>query len=194
MLRKRDADSFCERGSIGLGTPDYYASAEKKEIGDKHEGVFVTYAEGKRYSVFAATGVGKHVLVYCTTTDQTTDFGYDACVEITQPEDFAREIANTIATHFKFKNQLVRVEQSKCVYQHSRVIAGRLRAFSEDLVHLKELSVDTFDVLSDKKYLIKESIHAKDSEYRFAFVMKADIPKYTIIECPQVTRYCRRVR
>ncbi len=103
-------------------------------------------------------------------------------------------MAKAIAEHFKGRNELVRVEHSKCVYQHSRVVAGRLHGFSEGLVHLGELSVDTIDVLSDKKYLIKESTYAKDSEYRFAIVMRTDVPDYTVIECPQVARFCRRVR
>ena len=49
-------------------------------------------------------------------------------------------------------------------------------------------------MLSDKKYLIKESTHAAEKEYRFAFVMKTDVPDYTDIECPEAAKLCRRVR
>jgi len=194
MLERKHADSLCERGCVGLGPLNYYTAVENKEIEDKHEGIFVVYAEGQRYSVLAATGVGSHVLVYCTTTDSTKNFGNDACVEIRQPEAFSAEIAKAITAKFKGKNELARVEQSNCVYQCSRVIAGRLQGFAEELVHLNELSVNTIDVITDKKYLIKEITHAGDSEYRFAFVMKADVPDYAVIESAELTKYCRRVR
>ena len=71
--------------------------------------------------------------------------------------------------HFKGRNEFARAEHSKCAYQHTRIISGRLHGFSEALIQLGELSVDTIDVLSDKKYLIKEDTYRKDSEYRFAF-------------------------
>lgn len=194
MLTTEHADSLCESGCIGLGPLNYYTTVENENIADKHEGIFVTYAEGSRYSIATATGAGSHVLVYCTTTDTNAWFGYDACVEIRQPAAFSQVLAKAVAERFKPNNELVRVEHSKCVYQHSRVIAGRLHGFSEELIHLGELSVDTIDVLSDKKYLIKESTHTTDSEYRFAVVMRTDVPDYTVIECPQVARFCRRVR
>jgi hypothetical protein len=194
MLKEEHADSLCERGCLGLGPLNYYITVENEKIADKHGGMFITYAEGSRYSIATVTGAGSHVLVYCTTKDANARFGYEACVEISQPAAFSQVVAKAVAEHFKGRNELVRVEHSKCVYQHSRVIAGRLHGFSEGLVHLGELSVDTIDVLSDKKYLIKESTHAKDSEYRFAIVMRTDVPDYTVIECPQVARFCRRVR
>jgi hypothetical protein len=80
------------------------------------------------------------------------------------------------------------------VYQHTRIIFGQLHGFSEALIKLGELSVNTIDVLSDKKYRIKESTHRKESEYRFAFVMKTDVPEYTVIKCPEAAKLCRRVR
>jgi hypothetical protein len=150
--------------------------------------------KGPRYSIATVTGAGSPVLVYCTTKDADARFGYEACVEISQPAAFSQAMAKAVAEHFKGRNELVRVEHSKCVYQHSRVIAGRLHGFSEALIHLGEVSVDTIDVLSDKKYLIKESTHVKDSEYWFAFVFRTDVPDYTVIDCPQAIRFCRRVR
>jgi hypothetical protein len=194
MLRKEHADALCERGCLGLGPLNYYTTVENKKISDRHEGMFITYAEGSRYSIATVSGAGSHVLVYCTTTDVNAQLGYDACVEISEPAAFSQVLAKAVAEQFKGRNELVRAEHSKCVYQHSRVIAGRIHGFSEELIHLGELSVDTIDVLSDKKYLIKESTHATDSEYRFAIVMRTDVPEYTVIECPQVARFCRRVR
>ena len=194
MLKTEHADLLCERGCLGLGPLKYYTTVENEKIADKHEGMFITYAEGCRYSIATVTGAGSHVLVYCTTKDSNARFGYEACVEISQPEAFSRALATAVRERFKGRNELVRVEHPKCVYQHSRAIAGRLHGFSEDLIHLGELSVDTIDVLSDKKYLIKESTHAKDSEYRFAVVMRTDVPDYTVIECPQAATFCRRVR
>jgi hypothetical protein len=194
MLKKEHADWLCERGCLGLGPLNYYTTLENEKIADRHEGLFITYADGFRYSIATITGAGSHVLVYCTTTDTDAEFGYDACVEITQPEAFSQVVAGAVAERFKGRNELVRVEHSKYVYQHSRVIAGRLQGFSEELIHLGELSVDTIDVLSDKKYLIKESTHATEAEYRFAIVMRTDVSDYTVIECPQAARFCRRVR
>lgn len=194
MLKKEYADALCERGCVGLGTLKYYTTFENENIADRHEGLFVSYAEGERYSVASVTGAGSHVLVCCTTTDPDADFGYEACVAISDPEAFSRLVAKAIAEKFKGRNKLVRVGHSECVYQHSRVIAGRLHGFYEELVHLGEVSVDTIDVLSDKKYLIKESTHATEKEYRFAFVMKTDVPDYTVIECAEAAKLCRRVR
>jgi hypothetical protein len=194
MLKKEHADLLCERGCLGLGPLKYYTTVENEKIADEHEGMFITYADGSRYSIASVTGAGSHVLVYCTTKDTNAWFDYEACVEISQPAAFSELVASAVAEHFRGRNELVRVEHSKCVYQHSRVIAGRLHGFSEALVQIGELSVDTIDVLSDKKYLIKESTHAKDSEYRFAIVMRTDVPNYTVINCPQVVRFCRRVR
>jgi hypothetical protein len=167
-LKREHAVSLCESGEFGLGPLNFYTTIENENIADKHEGLFVTYAEGFRCSIASVNGAGKHVLLYCTTTNRNAQFGYDACVEISQPEHFAQALASAVAQHFKGRNVLVRSEHSKCVYQHSRIISGRMHGFSEALVHLGELSVDTIDVLSDKKYLIKEKSHAKDSEYRFA--------------------------
>jgi hypothetical protein len=194
MLRKEHADALCERGCLGLGPLNYYTTVENKTIADRHEGLFITYAEGSRYSIATVSGAGSHVLVYCTTTDANAQLGYDACVEIREPAVFSQVVAKGVADHFKGRNDLVRVEHSKCVYQHSRVIAGGLHGFSEALIQLGELSVNTIDVLSDKKYLIKESTYARDSEYRFAFVMRTDVPGYTVIGCPQGAEFCRRVR
>jgi Amidohydrolase len=192
-LKKEHADSLCERGELGLGPLNYYTTIENKNIADEHEGLFLTYAEGARHSIASVSGGGNHVLVYCTTTDLNAQFGYDACVEISQPELFARAIASAVVQHFKGRNELVRAEHTKCVYQHTRIISGRLHGFSEALIQLGELSVDTIDVLSDKKYLIKESSYRKDSEYRFAFVMRTDVPEYTVIKCPEATKFCRRI-
>jgi hypothetical protein len=147
-----------------------------------------------RYSIASVSGAGRHVLLYCTTTDRNAQFGYDACVEISQPELFSQVVASAVVQHFKGRNQLVRPERSKCVYQHTRIISGRLSGFSETLIQLGELSVDTIDVLSDKKYRIKESTHRKEAEYRFAFVMKTDVPDYSVIKYPEVAKFCRRVR
>lgn len=194
MLKKEHAEALCERGCLGLGPLKLYTALENDKIADKHEGRFIAYAEGSKYAVATVMGAGNHVLLYCTTTDPNADFGYDACVAIKRPELFSELVGRAVADHFKARNDLVRVGHSKCVYQHSRVIAGRLHGFNEELVHLKELSKDTIDVLSDKKYLIKESTHAAEKEYRFAFVMKADVPDYTVIECPEVAKLCRRVR
>ena len=195
MLNKEHADALCERGCLALGQLKYYTTIENERIADRHEGMFITYAEGSRYSIATVMGAGSHVLVYCTTKDANAQFGYDACVEISQPAAFSRVMAKAVAEHFKGRNEFVRVEHSKCVYQHSRVIAGRLHGFTEALLKLGEMSVDTINILSDKKYLIKESTHAKDSEYRFAFVMKTDVPdKLTVVECPEVIDFCRRVR
>ena len=194
MLKSDHADALCKRGCIGLGPLTFYKSAENKRISDEYEGTFPTLAEGKRYSICAISGVGSHVLVYCTTTDPGADFGYDACVEISQPAEFFQVATMGVANHFRGRNQLVRVEHSRCVYQHSRVITGRLHGFNEDLIHLGELSVDTIDVLSHGKYLVKERLYAGDSEYRFVFVMRADVSNYTAIECPELAKFCRRIR
>jgi hypothetical protein len=193
-MRKEHAISLCERGELGLGPLNYYTTIENENIADKHEGWFITYAEGARYSIASVSGAGRHVLLYCTTTDRNAQFGYDACVEISQPELFSQIVASAVVQHFKERNQLVRPEHSKCVYQHTRIISGRLSGFSETLIQLGELSVDTIDVLSDKKYRIKESTHRKEAEYRFAFVMKTDVPDYIVIKCPEVAKSCRRVR
>src|SRR5262249_35847173 len=96
-------------------------------------------------------------------------FGYNACVEISQPDLFSQVVTSAVIQHFKGRNEFARAEHSKCAYQHTRIISGRLHGFSEALIQLGELSVDTIDVLSDKKYLIKEDTYRKDSEYRFAF-------------------------
>jgi hypothetical protein len=192
-LKKEHADSLCERGEPGLGPLNYYTTIDTKKIADEHEGLFLTYAEGARYSIASVSGAGNHVLVYCTTTDLNAQFGYDACVEISQPECFSRAIASTLVQHFKGRNELVRAEHAKCAYQHTRIISGRLHGFSEALIQLGELSVDTIDVLSDKKYLIKESTYRKDSEYRFAFVTRTDVPEYTVIRCPEATKFYRRI-
>jgi hypothetical protein len=150
-MRKEHAISLCERGELGLGPLNYYTTVENKNIADKHEGWFVTYAEGTQFSVASVSAAGSHVLLYCTTTDRNAQFGYDACVEVSQPELFSQVVASAVEQHFKGRNQLARAEHSKCVYQHTRIISGRLHGFSEGLIELGELSVDTIDVLSDKK-------------------------------------------
>jgi hypothetical protein len=192
-MRKEHADALCECGELGLGPLNYYTTIENEHIGDKHEGLFVTYAEGARHCVASVSGAGSHVLLYCTTTDPNAQLGYDACVEISQPELFSQLVASGVVRHFRRRNELARAEHSKCVYQHTRIISGRLRGFSEALIQLGELSVDTIDVLSDKKYLIKESTHRKASD-RFAFIMRTDVPNYTVIKCPEAVKFCRRVR
>jgi hypothetical protein len=195
MLSKAHQDLLCERGCLALGPLAYYTKVENERIADRHEGMFITYAQGSKLSIASVNRAGSHILVYCTTKDANARFGYDACVEICQPAAFSRVVAKAVAEHFKGRNDLVRVEHSKCVYQPSRVIAGRLRGFHQALADLGEVSVDTIDVLSDKKYIIKESTHAKDSEYRFAFVMKTDVPdSVSVIECPEAVKFCRRVR
>jgi hypothetical protein len=193
-LKPEHAESLCEGGELGLGPLNYYATIENEYIVDKHEGLLITYAESDRYSIATVSGAGRHVLLYCTTLSQNTQFGYGACVEISHPKLFSQVVASAIARHFNGKNQLVRAEHSRCVYQHSRIISGRLHGFSDALIKLGELSVDTIDVLSDRKYLIKESTHEKEAEYRFAFVMKTDVEGYTVIKCPEAAKLCRRVR
>lgn len=89
-MRKEHAISLCERGELGLGPLNYYTTIENKNIVDKHEGWFITYAEGARFSIASVNGAGSHVLLYCTTTDPNVQFGYEACVEIGQPRLFCR--------------------------------------------------------------------------------------------------------
>jgi hypothetical protein len=193
-MRAVHADALCAKGEIGLGPVRYYTDVANKRIADPNEGWFVAHAVGSEHSVTAALGAGQHVLVYCTTLDRNAPFpGYDACVEITDPTAFARAVSRSVAAYFGRSNELVRVEHGRCVYQHSRILSGQLDAFSEALVRLGELSVDTIDVLSDKQYLIKERAHAKDAEYRFAFVMRTDVRDYTIVKCSEAAAFCRRV-
>jgi hypothetical protein len=195
IMKARYADMLCENGVLGLGPLNYYQKVEDQDIYDKHEGVFIAYAEGEKCAVASVSEAGSHVLLYCTTTEPDARFeGYDACVEIRDPEAFMRATANSVSAHFSGRNELLRVEQSPCVYQHSRIVAGRLSGFSEALIHLGEISVDTIEVLSAKKYLIKETAYASDSEYRIAFGMRTDVLDYTVVECREVIGYCRRVR
>ena len=79
-MREEHAISLCERGELGLGPLNYYTTIENENIADKHEGWFITYAEGARYSIASVSGAHRHVLLYCTTTDRNAQFGYDACV------------------------------------------------------------------------------------------------------------------
>src|SRR5262249_37082147 len=99
------ADALCARGEVGLGAVRYYTAVENKRIADANEGWFIAYAVGSEHSVSASLGAGQHVLVYCTTMDKNAPFpGYDACVEITDPTAFAREVSRSVAAHFGQSN------------------------------------------------------------------------------------------
>jgi hypothetical protein len=195
MMKSAHADMLCREGIIGLGPLNYYTTVENKRIADGSEGLFITHAEGEKKSVWSVTSIGNHVLVYCTTTNTDAQFeGYDACVEIADPARFAEIISATITKKFAGKNRLSLIESSRCVYQHSRIISGPLHGFTEALIELGEMSRDTIDVLSNKKYLIKESSFSRDCEFRFAFVMETDVTDYVLLSCPDVTSMCRRLR
>jgi hypothetical protein len=138
--------------------------------------------------------VGDHLLIFYTTGDVKAEFeGYDACVEIIDGNRFAAVISAGLDKHFAGKNRVTSIESSEWVYQHSRIISGHLHGFNEALLEFGELSKDTIDVLSDKKYLIKESSYSKDREYRFAFSMQRDVNEYVFACCPEITAVYRRV-
>lgn len=193
-MMARHADALCAKGQIGLGPVRYYTAVENRRIVDPHEGFFIAHAAGVEQAVTAVLSAGQHVLVYCTTLDESAPFpGYDACVEISDPAAFARAVSRSVAAHFGRSNHLALMEHGPCVYQHSRILSGRLHGFTEALVRMGELSVDTIDVLTHKQYLIKERAYAKDAEYRFAFVMRRDVPDYTVVECAEAASFCRRI-
>jgi hypothetical protein len=195
MMKPVHAEALCRDGVVGLGPLKYYTTVENRAIADASEGLFITHADGERNSVLSVTSAGSHVLLHCTTSDINARFdGYEACVEIIDGERFAAVISAGLNKHFAGKNRVTNVESSKCVYQHSRIISGRLHGFGEALLELGELSKDTIDVLSDKKYLIKDTSYSKDREFRSAFVMQMDVAEYVLLSCPEVSSLCRRIR
>ena len=193
-MKAEYADLLCNNGIVRLGALSFYEKCENHAIKDSNEGLFICQAVGQDKTVYAVVRTNEHVLVYCVTKDLNANFdGYDACVEILNPGEFAMRLRNALNIKFAGKNALKYSIMARCHYQHSRIVCGALHGFAESLVDLGELSVDTIDVIADRKFIIKERQFIADNEFRFAFVMQGDVQNYVTIECPDIIGLCRRI-
>lgn len=193
-MKAEYADLLCKNGIVRLGRLSSYEKNENPAIADRNEGLFICQAVGQNKTVYATVRANEHVLVYCVTKDINATFdSYDSCVEISNPAEFAARLGKALQMKFAGKNALKYSTMADCHYQHSRIVRGALHGFAEALVDLGELSVDTIDVVSDRKFIIKEQRFIADNEFRFAFVMQGDVQNYVTIECTDIIRLCRRV-
>ncbi|MCK1407664.1 hypothetical protein [Bradyrhizobium sp. 76] len=196
MWPAKHADNLVKLGIIRLNPALYFTTVEAPAIKDEREAAFIECGIGVERIVVNASTIGRHSLLFCTTTDRSVRFeGYDSCVEVTNPEGFLSELSNALQLRSAASgaNRLMQVGHSRCSYQHSRVVVGPMHGFNEHLVKLGEISWDTINILSPQKFFIKGADNQPEREYRMVFTMEFDVTGPVDLEIKKLSDYCRRL-
>jgi len=185
MSKTEHIDDFFENGKILLGSFNYYKSFDNPEIGDSKEGSVVVVGESKVGTIFAGIAGGFNNYLFCC-YDGDPDpeiikkFGYDDYFEIIDPEGFSQAINKSL--------KAVGRRRSKCLYRQHKALVGK----TPNTYDYGKISSELENLVSQSKYFIKTSNFHHQKEYRFMWTTEEDIDDYTIIECPEAIKYCKR--
>lgn len=185
MMKSEHAEAMIKRGSLRLGSIDYYRNFDNAEIGDQTEGLCVLSAFDGVKSVVAQVRGGLNDFLFCTfqgSVDNkvTQQMGYDAAIEITNVSEFSAATGK----HLQCKSFCF----SSCLYVRDRALTGN--AF-------KEINPQDFmdgpisEILGEARAFLKSRIYAHQKEFRFSWKMQARTQEYIDIECPEIREFIR---
>jgi len=185
MSKKKYVDSFFDKGTIQLGTIDYYRSLGHSEQGDKKEGSIVIVGRGENHTTFAQITSGfNHYLFCCYDGDPNPDvinsFDYDDYFIIENPMLFMAAIMNNLKAKRGYR--------SKCVYKREKVLIGDV----PEGFNFNAISPRLNDMVTKAKYFIKTNEYEHQREYRFMWEFESDVQNPIIIRCPEAVKYCKR--
>lgn len=181
--KRQHIDSFFETGALQLGSFDYFNSYDHPEIGDKDEGIVTLVAKTPFGVIGGKYGSGYNNRMFCTYVgefDLTTmkSFGYDYGFLITNPEGFAKSIADSIGSKsFTF---------GKCIYRAHKAVLG----FPGNNVNRHEISHKTGQIVKTGKHFIKPIRYSHQKEFRFLWEQSSDVNGAEIFDCSEARKYC----
>lgn len=177
-------EDFFDTGRLQLGSFEYYNAYDHSEIGDANEGVVTLLAKTPFGVQGGKYGGGYNNRVFCTFVGEVDSvvlkkFGYDSGILITQPDEFARSIANSIgARDFTY---------GRCLYRKHKAVLG----FPGREVERGQLSARCVEIVKSGKYFIKNDRYAHQKEFRFLWEMEDDVADASIFDCRAARQFCR---
>lgn len=187
MSMQEHVDSFFEKGTLQLGTFEYYRNHEKVEVKDAEEGsTILVGANSKNTAVVTITGGFDHYVFCCFDGDADPgliqEFGYDSYFEIIDPVGFQRAISKKLNAIFTMK--------SRCIYKNDKVLVSRV----SDEFNFGVLS-SHMETLGDvSRFYIKNKRFSHQNEFRFTWKLPNDIEKPLIMDFPEAIEFCKKIK
>lgn len=187
MMKSEHAKLLLEDGMLRLGSIDFYRRHTNPEVLDKHEGLCMVVAyDGEQTEIRMIRGglSDRLFCCYAGTPDKEVIelFGYDAAVEITDIEAFARLIQKTLGSNRHYF--------SSCLYVQDRVLYGQV---SESFNVEMRLNREFADLIGQGRAFLKHNNYRHQREFRFLWTCAAPLQEYIDISIPGIQKCCRRV-
>jgi hypothetical protein len=181
--RKEHVDAFFERGTLQLGSFDYYNGFDHPEIGDNQEGIVTLIAKTNFGVIGGKYGAGYNHHIFCASVGEIDwktmkRFGYNSGFVITDPIAFSKAISASIgATSYTF---------SQCLYRPHKAVLG----FPGDKVDPHEISGRTAEIVNAGKYFIKPDRYSHQKEFRFLWEQPSDVAGAQVFDCSAARQFC----
>lgn len=192
FMEKEYANSFINDGNIRLGTLYHYGQENDPEIGDSEEGSFILVGQRPRLTTFANVKTGFNYYVLSAASIESSEVrqyklkNYDACIQITEPEQFSEAIRRHLSAKSK--------DYGLCNYSKDRVVLANVPAFYNFETRDLKMMVDLHLSIGLKsKYFLKKESYSSQDEFRFIWETGSDVKEPLNINCPEIRNFCRRV-
>jgi hypothetical protein len=185
MSKKEHVDLFFKKGTLQLGTFEYYRNHENEEVMDIEEGSTILVGlNSKNTAIVTITGGFDHYVFCCFDGEADPEiikkFNYDSYFEIINPEGFQQAISKKLMATYSMK--------SRCLYKSDKVLVSQV---SEEF-NFGVLS-SHMETLGDvSKFFIKDKRFQHQNEFRFTWKLQNDINKPIIMDFPEAIEFCKR--
>ncbi|NUQ21265.1 MAG: hypothetical protein HOQ09_09930 [Gemmatimonadaceae bacterium] len=190
-------DDFFSLGKLRISSFARFHRHEDEQRGDREEGWSTVIGEHGDSTFMSITQRGHDAYVLCGTTvpnrEAMRDFG-TGCIWIVDTARFA--IAVSLALPF-YGGGI----EGHCIYQDDRSFRVKLDANPGLVEHQAQpagidlsLMIQNLNQFSGPEmFFLKSDRFSHQSEYRFVWYSRGNVPEYLDIQCPDAVKFCRRV-
>ncbi len=196
-LPKIHVDSFFETGELRLSSFAQFSQHSDEARNDANEGssLLVAQGDGGTTSAFVVNGERAYILCgsFILSSEIMSKFpGCDAVIEITNPPNFAHEVARQLSG---FRHGV----SGYCIYANNRILKrvknGPHLTLPKDggSVDMKDILRDVGEIAKEEDLFIKKSKFAYQAEYRFVWNVDKREQDVIFLTAPKARQFCRRV-
>lgn len=185
MAKSEHVDNFFNKGTLQLGTFEYYRNHESTEVKDQEEGANLLVGQNStQTAIITLTGGFDQFLFCCFDGDPDPSlierFGYDSHFEIVDPVGFQNAISERLSS--------ISSHRSKCIYKKDKVLVSKVNEnfnFGVLSSHMEQLG-------NVSKHFIKNRKFEHQNEYRFTWQLPKNLEGPIIMDFPEAIKYCKR--
>lgn len=187
MMKSEHAELLTKKGTLRLGSIDYYSKHEDPEVRDPQEGnCIVATFDGKMTYLGAIRGGMNDRLLCCYIGEPDGDvikqFGYDSAVEITDVRAFSNIISKKLGAIESYFSECLYV-RDRAIYHDIPKLMNKYNNYHENYSNLIGMA----------RSFLKNSNYKHQREFRFVWRESDRVRDHLDITDMNLTNFCRKI-